>query len=83
MRCPTCHQPLPKRSSATSFTATRRVERYWCQVCHDFKKGSLARDFDLEDDFADYTGPILWDLGANLPEGHPFAASPARSSRAA
>lgn len=81
MRCPSCDELLPKRSAVTSFTASRRIERYWCGHCRTFQKATIRRDFDLEDEGIDYTGPVLWDLGANLPEGHPFAAQPARSGR--
>lgn len=81
LRCPACDGRLPKRSAATTFTASRRVERYWCATCRQFQKGSIQRDFNLEDEGVDYMGPVLWDLGANLPEGHPFAAKSARSER--
>lgn len=87
LRCPTCDSDLPAKSAATSFTASRRIERYWCSECRGFQKASISRDFDREDEGVDYSGTVLWktsdrddapasaavlwDLGV-LRAGHPF-----------
>lgn len=73
LRCPECKTALPKQSAAVTFTANRRVDRYWCDTCRCFQRATVQRDFNAEDAGQDYTAPILWDLGA-LPPSHPFAA---------
>ena len=72
-QCPTCDRPLPARPTATFYAAGTRRHHYWCDHCRAFKLAHVRRDYDREDNWQDDPGPVLWDLGAGLPDGHPFA----------
>lgn len=73
--CPDCGCELGE-PIAVKFKPTSRKEFYDCPCGENvLLVGERARDFDAEDAGAESWGPILWDLGAGLPDGHPFAPS--------
>lgn len=59
MRCPSCAEPLGAYSTR-SFTSTDRIDGYWCDTCRAWKSASVPRDFDREDQWLDYSGPVTW-----------------------
>ncbi len=66
-RCPDCGQRMAGRPMATSFTATVRTDRYWCDHCMTMQRASTRRDYEQEDMGHDTaprpTDQVMWSHG--------------------
>ncbi len=73
-RCPDCGQRMAGRPMATSFTATVRTDRYWCDHCMTMQRASTRRDYEQEDMGHDTTprttDRVMWSHTHGAPTVH-------------